>query len=92
MTINILGAGSQKLKILSISMAIFVAFYIAIFGSIGALTWHYTVNFWLEFFGKPTTFPYLCGFLLGCIPIIGQIVIPFAMLTFIISILAPFFM
>ena len=44
----------------------------------------YTVSTWLEFAGKPDTFKYWHGCLCALIPVIGQLTIPAAFITWIL--------
>ena len=62
-------------------LCIVIAFGIA--GGIGALTWPYTINTWLEYSGKDAAFTAWGGFALGCVPVIGQLSIPGAAGTWI---------
>lgn len=51
---------------------------------VGALLWPYTINSWLAFFGKPAAIVWWHGALLGFAPIIGQVTIPAAIVTWIL--------
>jgi hypothetical protein len=53
-------------------------------GIIGIFCWPYGINAWLTFAGKPATFQWYSGFLIGIIPIFGKFSIVFAVLTWII--------
>lgn len=59
-------------------------FILALFALIGALLWPYTLNTWLEYFGKPQTIVMWQGALLGFCPVIGQLTIPAAIITWIL--------
>lgn len=52
--------------------------------AIGSLCWPYTLNTWLEFFGKPESIVWWQGALLGITPFIGQFSIPAAIITWIL--------
>jgi hypothetical protein len=51
---------------------------------IGALVWPYTINAWLVFVEKPPSVTFWHGLLLGFCPVIGQLTIPMAALTWIL--------
>lgn len=59
-------------------------FIMAIFAAVGAILWPYTINTWLIFFGKPATIKAWHGALLGFTPVIGQIMIPAAFITWVL--------
>lgn len=61
-----------------------LVFVLVIFAIIGAFLWPYTLNTWLEFFGKTTTITHFQGALLGFCPIIGQLTILLAIATWIL--------
>jgi len=44
----------------------------------------YTINTWLAYGGKPADFPYWGGALIAVCPIIGQLALPGAVVTWII--------
>lgn len=46
---------------------------------------YYTINFWLDYAGKDTAFPLWACCVIACVPGIGQLSIPVAIVTFIIS-------
>jgi hypothetical protein len=51
----------------------------------GAFLWPYSINHWLVFFHKPPTVVWWQGALLGFCPVIGQLTIPAAIITWILS-------
>lgn len=51
---------------------------------IGSILWPYTINTWLVFMGKPAVVVWWQGALLGFVPIIGQITIPAAVVTWLL--------
>lgn len=57
---------------------------IIIGAAIGAVTWTYSLNEWLIFFGKEPAVVWWQGALLGFVPFIGQASIPFAVVTWIL--------
>ena len=60
-----------------------LAIVIITFSIIGGALWPYTINTWLVFFEKPAAVTFWHGALLGFCPIIGQLVIPTAVFTWI---------
>lgn len=52
---------------------------------LAALLWPFTINFWLDFAGKPDSFMWYHGLLLGFVPLFGQLCIPLSLITFIAS-------
>lgn len=52
--------------------------------AIGSIAWPYTINSWLHFVGKPETVVWWQGALLGFCPIIGQLTLPAAFVTWIL--------
>jgi hypothetical protein len=60
---------------------VFVCIICAIMGSI---LWPYTLNTWLVYFGKEAVINGLHGALLGFCPVIGQVTIPAAVVTWIL--------
>jgi hypothetical protein len=63
---------------------IFVLIVMGICAVIGGFLWPYSLNAWLHFFSKPETVVWWHGALLGFCPFIGQITIPFAIITWIL--------
>ena len=57
---------------------------LAISALIGGFTWPYTINTWLEFFGKEPVIQFWHGCLLGFVPYLGQASIPAAVITWIL--------
>ena len=57
--------------------------FLIIFALIGSWLWPYTVNSWLEYFGKEPVLKAWHGALLGFVPILGQVMIPAAAITFV---------
>lgn len=57
---------------------------LAVSACIGGFLWPYTLNTWLHFFGKPESIMFWHGALLGFCPIIGQVSIPVAVITWIL--------
>ena len=51
---------------------------------VGAICWTYTINTWLVFLGKTPIIVWWQGSLIGYVPIIGQLAIPAAVVTWII--------
>lgn len=64
--------------------AIFVG-VMALLGVLGAVCWPYTINYWLVFLDKEPTMLWWHGVLMGYIPIMGQLVWPLAVLTWVLS-------
>lgn len=58
-------------------------FFILVSGIIGAYLWPYSINSWLIFLAKPAKVLWWHGFILGIIPGIGAMSIPFAVITWI---------
>lgn len=54
---------------------------LAISAAVGSITWPYTLNTWLVFFGKTPSVTWWQGALLGFCPYIGQVSIPAALVT-----------
>lgn len=52
---------------------------------IGAICWPYAINYWLVFAGKAVAVHWWQGALLGFVPGLGQLALPLAILTWIIS-------
>lgn len=52
--------------------------------AVGAVTFPYMINTWLVYFGKEAVVVWWQGGLLGFVPVIGQIGIPGAVITWII--------
>lgn len=51
---------------------------------IGGICWQYSINEWLQFFGIDKQLAFWQGGLLAFVPIIGQISITFAVVTWIL--------
>lgn len=51
---------------------------------LGAFLWPYTINTWLEYFGKEASVIWWQGALLGLVPVVGQATIPVAVITWIL--------
>ena len=64
------------------AIGILVIFFIC--SIIGAVLWPYSINTWLAFFDKPQTVLWWHGALLGFCPVLGQVTIPVAVVTFIL--------
>lgn len=63
---------------------VFTIVILLIFAAIGAVLWPYAINAWLVFLGKPAAILWWHGALLGFMPFIGQLTIPFAFVTWIL--------
>ena len=61
-----------------------ILFTFLISALIGGFTWTYSLNMWLEFFGKEPSIVFWQGMLLGFAPYLGQISIPVAIITWIL--------
>ncbi len=59
--------------------------FILISATIGGFLWKYSVNNWLEWAGKPQSFKFWHGFLVGLFPPVGFGSIPVAIITFVLS-------
>lgn len=70
------------MKMLIYLCLLFLVFFIS--GIIGSFAWPYTLNAWLTIAGKVPSVVWWHGFLLGCVPGIGQLSVPFVILTWII--------
>jgi hypothetical protein len=57
---------------------------VTIGAAIGALCWPYSINSWLNYFGKPSMIVWWQGALLGFVPVLGQASIPIAVITWIL--------
>ena len=64
------------------AIGVLVIFFIC--AIIGAVLWPYSINTWLAFFDKPQTVLWWHGALLGFCPVLGQVTIPVAVVTFIL--------
>lgn len=51
---------------------------------IGAFCWTYSINEWLLYAGKETQIVWWQGGLIGLVPVLGQLSIPFAVGTWIL--------
>lgn len=71
----------QYLKNISIMPALIIVLICSV---IGGFLWPYTINSWLVVFGKEPAIGFWHGCLLGLCPIIGQITIPIAVITWIL--------
>ena len=80
---NIRSGLRTRMHCFSPRLFLLIVIGICIAGGIGALTWPYTINTWLEYTGKEAAFTALGGFVLGCVPVIGQLSIPGAAGTWI---------
>lgn len=58
--------------------------FLTLSGILGAFLWPYSINTWLVFFHKPPTIMWWHGFLLGYLPYFGQIIIPVAVITWVL--------
>lgn len=58
-------------------------FVLFIYGVIGIFAWPYVINTWLIYCGKTATVGWLCGFLIGATPDIGDKSLIFVILTYI---------
>ena len=63
---------------------ILIATPMLIYAAIGAWLWPYTLNTWLEFFGKPESIAWWQGSLIGFVPFIGHATIHAAIITWIL--------
>ena len=61
-----------------------ILFFMAICSIIGAILWPYSINTWLEFFGKEPSIVWWHGVLMGFCPVLGQITIPVSVGTWIL--------
>ena len=52
---------------------------------ISGFCWQYSINHWLAFAHKPVVFPFWGAFLMGFVPVFGQLAVPVALLTWIVS-------
>ena len=62
---------------------VFVCF--GIFAAIGYLCWPYSINTWLVWADRPPAVQGWHGALLGCAPVAGQLSIPAAIITWIVT-------
>lgn len=62
---------------------ILIVALLSVSGIIGGFCWPYSLNAWLEFFGKDPSVVYWQGFVLGYVPGLGQMSIPVAVITWI---------
>ena len=62
----------------------FVLGFLIIGSIIGAICWPYTINTWLIFFHKQAAISWWQGSLIGFCPVIGQISIAAAIITWIL--------
>ena len=69
---------------MKITLGTLIAIVVAACVVVGALLWPYTINSWLVFLGKPAMVVWWHGALLGFAPIIGQAIIPAAIVTWIL--------
>lgn len=73
----------QKDVVSVVTCAVWVI-VLSISALIGAFTWPYTINSWLEVIGKEPSIVWWQGCLLGFCPYIGQASIPAAVITWIL--------
>ena len=58
-------------------------FVLCVFALIGAFLWPYVINEWLIYFGKEASVVWWQGAILGFIPVLGQIMLPVVVITWI---------
>ncbi len=61
-----------------------IIIFAAIFFTLGALLWPYTINTWLIYANKQPVVEWWMGGLMGIVPGIGQSCLPAAFITFIL--------
>ena len=59
-------------------------FGVCIVALLGGLLWPYTINTWLIYCGKEAAVVFWQGALIGFVPFVGQLMIPAAILTWVI--------
>ena len=74
----------SDLKASLAASGIVIGAILTICGIIGSFLWPYTLNEWLIFFGKEPNVVWWQGFILGFVPVLGQITIPAAVATWIL--------
>ena len=65
---------------------VFIIVALAACSIVGAILWPYSINTWLAYAGKDPSILWWHGMLLGFCPLIGQITIPVAVVTWILMI------
>jgi len=73
----------KKLAVLCSSVGV-IGIALLVSGAIGALCWTYALNTWLVFFGKTIAIAWWQGALIGFVPMVGQLSIPVAVVTWIL--------
>jgi len=71
------------MKDLLVAYFLIVVVVLVISGLIGGICWPYSVNTWLSWVDKEPAFGFWHGFGCGFVPVIGQLSIPAAVVTFI---------
>ena len=67
--------------------AIVVVIILLLSAAVGAFCWTYSINQWLQVFGKEPIIEWWQGMLIGFVPYIGQFSVPVAVLTWIASLI-----
>lgn len=62
-----------------------IIFILLISMLIGGFCWTYSINTWLHFFGKAPAVRFYQGALIGLIPVLGQVSLPVAVITWIVT-------
>lgn len=68
---------------MKLNFLLFIIIY-SLCSLIGGFLWPYTINTWLIFFDKDPSILFWHGLLLGLCPIVGQVTIPVAVVTWIL--------
>lgn len=71
------------MKRISWEKCLVVILFLMVSGMVGSLFWPYVLNNWLSGFGPAITGWH--GFLLGCVPIIGQTSVSLAAITWFVQ-------
>ncbi len=80
---SLLEAGTTPfLVVATITVVLLV---LSVFGIIGGFCWPYAINTWLEWAGKEPAIGWWHGFGLGYVPGLGQLSIPAAAVTWVVS-------
>ena len=61
-----------------------IVIILSVFAAIGAIVWPYTINTWLIFAGKAPIIVWWQGSIMGFVPVMGQIGIPVAFVTWVL--------
>lgn len=58
--------------------------YFLVSAGLGSICWPYTINTWLIYLDKDPALQWWQGALIGLVPLLGQLSIPFAVVTWIL--------